>query len=152
MTKTEIWKPIPGYLNYKVSNFGRVKSISHKTADGRRVKGHVLNPAIRDNGYAVVNLGRGNHCRVHQLVMAAFVGDCPDGCEIDHINHNRADNWLSNLRYLDRGENRTRHRWKSVVHDGIIYPTVKAAAEATGINRETIRHRANKGLYGWGCL
>lgn len=149
--KTEIWKPIPGYLNYKVSNYGRVRSISHKTNDGRVISGRILTPAIRSNGYAVVNLGRGNHRRVHQLVMTAFIGDCPDGCEIDHINRNRADNRLSNLRYLDRVENRTRQFWKAVTHNGTTYPTVKAAAEATGINRETIRHRANRGLYGWRC-
>lgn len=152
MASIEIWKPIPGNLNYKVSNFGRVKSIGCKTADGRTVRGRILASCIRDNGYAVVNLGRGNHRKVHQLVMAAFVGECPDGCEIDHINHNRADNRLSNLRYLNRAENRTRHFWKAVAYNGTTYPTVKAAAEATGINRETIRHRANRGLYGWRCL
>lgn len=42
---------------------------------------------------------------VHRLVMAAFVGPCPDGIEVCHNNGNPADNRLSNLRYGTHSEN-----------------------------------------------
>lgn len=42
---------------------------------------------------------------VHKLVMETFVGICPAGYEIDHINRDRTDNRLDNLRYVTREEN-----------------------------------------------
>jgi len=39
------------------------------------------------------------------VVYEAFVGDIPDGMVIDHINTNRADNRLENLRCVTQKEN-----------------------------------------------
>ena len=36
--------------------------------------------------------------KVHRAIWETFVGPIPDGYEIDHINGNRADNRLCNLR------------------------------------------------------
>jgi DNA-binding transcriptional regulator YiaG len=49
---------------------------------------------------------------VHRLVMLAFVGPCPAGHEVRHINGDPSDNRLVNLRYGTRSENqkdRARH-------------------------------------------
>lgn len=108
---SEVWKDVVGYEGlYQVSNMGRVRSldrviIEKRTGFKRKLKGKLLKPAIRDNGYAVVNLGRGHHRRVHHIVMDAFVGVRQEGYEVDHINRNRADNRLENLQYLTIGEN-----------------------------------------------
>lgn len=45
---------------------------------------------------------------VHRLVLLAFVGPCPPGCEADHVNRDRSDNRLVNLRWLPMPANRRR--------------------------------------------
>jgi len=42
---------------------------------------------------------------VHRLVYETFVGEIPRGFEIDHINRNRLDNRLENLRVVTHKEN-----------------------------------------------
>lgn len=42
---------------------------------------------------------------VHTLVYEAFVGDIPKGHEIDHINTDRTDNRVGNLRIVTHTEN-----------------------------------------------
>lgn len=41
----------------------------------------------------------------HKVIMLAFKGDCPVGMEIDHIDGDRQNNRLDNLRYVTRTEN-----------------------------------------------
>lgn len=107
----EVWRDVVGYEGfYQVSDLGRVRSVDRiivekATGIKRKLKGRLLTPAIRSNGYAVVNLGRNNHRRVHHIVMDAFVGTRKEGFEVDHINRNRADNRLENLRYITVSEN-----------------------------------------------
>ena len=65
----------------------------------------MLRPGATRSGHLSVAIGKNNSCAVHQLVMQAFVGPCPDGCEVLHLNHNPADNRLVNLKYGTRSEN-----------------------------------------------
>jgi hypothetical protein len=43
--------------------------------------------------------------RVHQLVAAAFIGLCPEGQEVRHLDGTRDNNASSNLAYGDRSAN-----------------------------------------------
>lgn len=109
----EIWKDIPGHAGrYQVSDEGRVRSLDRPVRvvcqgiDTVRIaKGKVLRPGPSKSGHVTVALGRGNSRLVHQLVLEAFVGPCPAGCEVLHLNHVPADNRLPNLRYGTRSEN-----------------------------------------------
>ena len=56
--------------------------------------------ATNTNGY-LISCG----VMVHRLVWMAFVGEIPDGMEIDHINCVRSDNRLENLRLVTHKEN-----------------------------------------------
>lgn len=103
------WLPIPGYEGlYEVSDDGQVRSLDRTIVDSRgqrrRYKGRLLHPNITgDPPYPSVNLhkqSRKKLWRVHQLVLAAFVGPRPEGAEhIRHLNGNKLDSRLENLAY-----------------------------------------------------
>ena len=93
----EIWKPIPGFPKYEVSNLGRVKS--YKRSNWPRL----LKATVNADGYSVLKLVDSENRSVtkgpHQLVMLAFVGPCPEGMEVCHEDGNPKNNRLSNLKY-----------------------------------------------------
>lgn len=108
----EHWKPIPGWEGYyEASDHGRIRSVRRtvKTERGQRTfRAQIIKSSVRKDLHFTVGLyrdGAGKCMRVHRLVMAAFVGPCPDGMEVCHNNGDPADNRLSNLRYDTRSEN-----------------------------------------------
>lgn len=88
----EIWKSIPEYPDYEVSNLGRVRSYRRKNV-------RILKTTPDTRGYLQVHLHGQGHTRVHKLVMLAFVGPCPDGMEVCHGPDGLGNNCLDNLRY-----------------------------------------------------
>lgn len=106
MTVFERWLPVVGYEEYYlVSDFGRVMRIKGDGANARA--GHVLSQVVQ-RGYASVALhadGKLKRCRVHRLVLSAFVGQCPRGYEVNHMDGNKSNNHLSNLEYVNHSDN-----------------------------------------------
>ena len=98
----EIWKQIPEYEKYEVSNFGRVRS----THSGfRRI---IKNFANGNSGYLQINLSKNDpHGKryIAELVLTVFVGERPEGREASHLNNIKTDNKLSNLAWETRTEN-----------------------------------------------
>ena len=88
------------YKGYVVHSDG---SIERKDGKG------VINQAKDGNGYYmfVQSNGRMNQVstRVHRFVWEAFNGKIPQGMEVDHIDDDRSNNDLSNLRLLTHGQN-----------------------------------------------
>jgi hypothetical protein len=96
---TEEWRDIPGYEGlYQVSDQGRIWSIRRQRALSPNVNNHYLRVQLSKDG-------SWKRFRVHKLVLLSFVGPRPDGYQVDHINRDRLDNRLSNLRYLHHSEN-----------------------------------------------
>lgn len=96
----EVWRPIPQWEMYEVSDLGRV----------RRVKsGRVLRQyRHKAGGYMWVYLwdhDRTLRRRAHQIVLLAFVGPRPVGHEVRHLDGNPENNRLENLRYGTPSEN-----------------------------------------------
>ena len=108
----EEWKDISGYEGfYMVSNYGNVRSVDRcfirKNGKILHRKGCKISPFINKDGYRQVSLckdGIGRTYRVALLVAGAFL--CKEGgLEVDHINANRNDDRVDNLRYVTHKEN-----------------------------------------------
>lgn len=102
----ERWLPVPGYEGrYSVSDHGRVRS---EVRPGRKQQ-IILAGGSNLFGHRQVVLSDGTSTRtfgVHRLVLAAFVGPCPEGQEVRHYpDHDPTNNHLSNLRYGTRAQN-----------------------------------------------
>ena len=95
------WRDVPGYEgHYQVSRAGQVYSL----------KRHRLLAQVEgERGYLTVNLyrnGRPEHCLVHRLVAAAFLGPIPPGYQVNHVDADKSNNRLTNLEIVTPEENR----------------------------------------------
>jgi hypothetical protein len=96
----ENWNPMPSDFRYEVSDLGFVRR-----AETQRVR----KPSKTPTGYHVIVLSRPGQKHlgvyVHREIMAAFVGPCPPGCQVSHLNGDNSDNRLANLCYESSKEN-----------------------------------------------
>lgn len=105
--KTETWKAIVGAEGrYEVSDQGRIRRVlaGKATRVGRILKLHVR---PKDNRVAItlrVN-GANKSNSVHRLVAESFIGPCPPGKEVNHLDGDPANNKVENLEYVSRREN-----------------------------------------------
>lgn len=76
---------------------GQPKVMSRRLAVTRNMRGYGI-VSLRSQNKTVVS-------KVHILVLNAFVGPCPNGCECCHNNGNRMDNRLTNLRWDTKKSN-----------------------------------------------
>ena len=102
-----MWKPISE--NYFVSNFGRIKSNKCKNgkAFGKKYE-HILKHKIGKTGYNVVSVN--SYQLVHRLVAKAFIPNPKNKPCVDHIDHNKSNNNVTNLRWVTYEEN-NKHRY-----------------------------------------
>jgi len=116
----EIWKDIPGFEGYQVSNLGRVKSLAREVLRCGKYqytsKEKILTCHINTGGYYQISLRTGNNRyskTVHTLMSRAFLNHIPDGTHkivVDHINGIRSDNRLENLQLITNRENSSKDR------------------------------------------
>ena len=105
----EKWRPIPGYANYEVSTFGRVRSVDHVDSLGRFRKGQILRQVSDGKGnYLYVSmmspLGAKRES-IHRAVASAFIPN-PEGYnEINHIDEDKKNNAVWNLEWCSRSYN-----------------------------------------------
>lgn len=112
MSAKEKWLPIKEYEDYyAVSNFGNVKSVERKVKNRngyRIVKERILKPSISNKGYYLVALSRNGKLHtfaIHKMVMEHFNRCAFDYEVINHIDHNKLNNNISNLEYITQKEN-----------------------------------------------
>ena len=94
----EVWKNVAGYDGlYQISNLGRLKS-NHCV---RKLQ-------LNNNGYYWLPLnknGKQRRAYIHRLVAEAFLPRIEGKEFVDHINTDRLDNRVDNLRWCTRSEN-----------------------------------------------
>ena len=97
--QNEIYKKIVGYSNYSISNWGNVRNDKSK-----RIK-RVTTSA---DGYLMTSLcedGEAHGFGVHRLIAIAFIPNPEHKTQVDHIDTNRLNNKLDNLRWASNSEN-----------------------------------------------
>ena len=102
----EEWRDVVGWEGfYSVSALGLVRSDR---------SGSTLKPQKYSNGYQYVNLSRSGVKErriVHRAVAESFIGPCPPGHQVNHINGIKYDNRAINLEWVTPTEN-IRHAMK----------------------------------------
>jgi hypothetical protein len=98
---------VDGYRGYFITPERQVWNTRRNDGSQDAVAAHVLN-GCPSKGYPRVTLsvaGRRQRFFVHRIVAETFLGPCPDGLEVAHLNGDRRDSRLTNLRYVTRSEN-----------------------------------------------
>jgi hypothetical protein len=97
MIMREKWKIIEGYENYAVSTLGEVMNVK---------RGKKLKERIMASGYNGIALYRPvKQFRVHRLVARAFIPNPNHYRYVDHIDENKINNCVANLRWCTHQQN-----------------------------------------------
>ena len=115
---SEVWKDVPNYEGrYEVSNFGRVRSLTHKESFVNRWggittrihKGRELKPKYDGKkNYLHVGLcdnGKVNVINIHRLVAQVFIENPNNYPEVNHKDEDKTNNRVDNLEWCDRTYN-----------------------------------------------
>ena len=93
-----MWLPVPDWEGlYEVSDSGHVRSV--------RSNRIISTCGLKYLEVSLWRSGRRYYHNVHVLVARAFLGECPPGQEVRHLNDDRSDNRLVNLEYGTRSQN-----------------------------------------------
>jgi hypothetical protein len=135
----ETWKPVAWSQDYEVSNFGNVRS----WRPSGNSKDKPLNPRQmsqwKSNGYPAVTLcvkQKMKNFLVHRLVAEAFLDKIPGKEIVCHLDDNKMNNHVDNLRYGTYSEN-----GKDAVKNGKLKSGENSPlSKLTNADVDTIRH------------
>lgn len=90
------WKE---YFYYKEGNLFWSKDIGYKIKRGKEAG------CINTKGYKLVGLNRKTY-KVHRIIYEMFNGEIPAGKQVDHIDRNKNNNKIENLRIVTDQQNK----------------------------------------------
>lgn len=98
-----MWVKIARNNNYSINENGMVRNDNTE---------HIKQPyPNKDNGYLIVDLCMNNKSKkvpIHRLVAEAFIPNPENKATVDHIDGNRKNNSIDNLRWATYSENNSR--------------------------------------------
>jgi hypothetical protein len=120
----EVWKEIEGTCGrYSVSSVGSIRANwgdVPRRGQSQRIRVErqtILRPYVHTNGYLRINLGRGRRKYLHRLVAEAFIPNPDQKPYVDHVDGDRKNNTVTNLRWVTAQENcifgGLRHGWEA---------------------------------------
>lgn len=162
------WKKIECFPNYSVSNTGLVRNDD----TGKLVKSYKSS-----TGYSITHLSKDKrkyNVKIHRIVAQAFIPNQRNERCVNHINGNKQDNRVENLEWCSHSWNNI-HSYRTLgrssinaitamaaanlkpvvcVESGIVYGSIKEAANRTGALRGNISlclagKRSTAGGYHW---
>ena len=97
--ETSVWEEVINHPNYEIST-------KYPYMLRNKITGRILSEYISDQGYYTVWLD-GKHYKKHRIIAIQFIPNDDPALKdkIDHINHNRSDNHIDNLRWVSVSEN-----------------------------------------------
>lgn len=100
----EIWKTINNFSKYEISSFGNIRN---KTSN------NILTPNIK-SGYLSTSLpnntGDRKSVKIHRLVALSFIPNPLNKETVNHKDHNKLNNNLSNLEWATTTEQNNHKR------------------------------------------
>lgn len=99
MIDKEVWKEIPNYNEYQVSNYGRIKNKNTEK---------ILKSYKRKDGYLKIELNKEKNNKtfyIHRLVAEAFIPNPNNLIFVNHKDENKSNNCVSNLEWCTRAYN-----------------------------------------------
>jgi len=120
--KMEIWKPIPNYEKYEVSNLGSVRSLLDCRGNTLSTS-RILKDAKNNRGYHSLTLckdGIPKQFLVHRLVGITFIENPDNKKTIDHIDKDKSNNKVSNLRWATNDEQLENKEYPKFIVNSVI--------------------------------
>lgn len=133
-----VWKQIPGFSRYEISDNGQVKRLPSILKQTRKPSGHLQVTVYNDHGKQWT-------AGTHQLVARAFLGDPLDGKPYAcHIDGDPANNQPGNLYWGSAADNAA----DAVRHASLVRPRARSVELRRPRPWSNKNARRNNGLTG----
>ena len=144
----ELWKPIVGYENYEISNYGNCR---------KKDSEQNLKPHLNSAGYVRYGLSKNGKTKMffaHRLVAKAFLKNPENKPQVNHKDNNKLNNHISNLEYCTQNENiKQQYKYGKITRKingkifckekNKIYDTLEEAAKDIGVHRRSVYNALN---------